>query len=147
MNRNGLLKFAALILASLILISSSGLTLDVHYCQGKVKRVNPFGKARTCAEMANLSGSCHGHQSSTHCSKDQDHGDCCNNEQVLLDWDFDHSDLVVNAPQSTFDLDLVLPVVVDELNVEFDVFVDHYRQYEPPLILKDFCVLFESFLI
>lgn len=38
----------SLLLVGLLLISSSGITIDAHFCKDQLKGVNFFGKAKTC---------------------------------------------------------------------------------------------------
>lgn len=44
-------KTVALLLCSIVLLSSFGLTLNMHVCQGKVKAISFLGEAEKCVEM------------------------------------------------------------------------------------------------
>jgi hypothetical protein len=44
-------KTVALLLCSIVLFSSFGLTLNMHLCQGKVKTFSFIGEAQKCVEM------------------------------------------------------------------------------------------------
>ena len=45
------MKTVALLLCSIVLLSSFGLTLNMHLCQGKVKTISFLGEAQKCVEM------------------------------------------------------------------------------------------------
>jgi len=45
-------RFLALNLALLMLLTSLGFHLDAHFCQGKLKSLSLFGKAKNCYELA-----------------------------------------------------------------------------------------------
>ncbi len=45
-------KFAALVLAFLILTSTTGLAVDAHYCKTNLVSISVWGKAKPCAQAA-----------------------------------------------------------------------------------------------
>ena len=44
-------RIIALTMAFLMFFTSVGFTVDMHYCQGKLKTFNFFGKAKSCHEV------------------------------------------------------------------------------------------------
>ena len=89
-------RIFAFIMAILILVSSSGLTMDMHFCEGKLKRINFLGKAKTCAEVSLLAKTCCNRLIKPSCHKaGKDHKGCCQNQGILLDMEFDFGDLLI----------------------------------------------------
>jgi len=78
-------------MAVLLMVNTSGLTMDMHFCQGDLKRVNLLGKAKSCAEVTACMKKCGKELPACHKDKasDGDHDDCCANDQVAFDMDFD----------------------------------------------------------
>ncbi len=80
-NNKRILRPVALILAFLVGFASIGVSMDRHICQGRVKSISLFGKAKTCLEMnSQQSGvsSCKKHHHCKHSKKKTK--PCCHNE-------------------------------------------------------------------
>lgn len=129
------------------------MAVDVHFCQGKFKRANIFGKAKTCAEVSACATKCGKKMSScsanSSCSADGEHKGCCENEAFLLDFDYDAAETLapaltdisikfITAFINTYVNDAVLPYSLHHLN---------YLNYHPPPLDKDIPVLFQTFLL
>ena len=85
-------RLIALMLAFLMFFSSAGFAMDMHFCQGKLKSVSFFGKAKTCHDMAdNTMKNCPHHKKmmaeKKGCSEDKN---CCSNKTVHFQSDQDH---------------------------------------------------------
>ncbi len=81
LRKKHILKPLALVLAFIVGLSSMGLSMDKHVCQGKVKSVAFFGKAKTCLQMQSdteTSGTCRMHRHCRHSGKKTK--PCCHNE-------------------------------------------------------------------
>lgn len=137
-------------MALLLLVTSSGLSMDVHFCQGKFKRASIFGKAKTCQEVNNCLIKCgkqvNSYPSETSCSRDESHKDCCKNESFILDLDFEVSDIVstdLSKKQkhflTAFTFNYVLNLVLT--NEE----VSKFKTYRPPPLERDLAVFFQVF--
>ena len=132
----------------LLLISSSGISMDVHFCQGDFKRANLFGKAKTCAEVAECgtkTQTCSG--SARICSSNGDHKDCCKNELIQLDFDFDSGEAQINNLQ---DIDIkfvaiIAPITNHYHRTRFQIY--NLSKYIPPLLIKNIPVFIQSFLL
>ena len=143
-------KYCAPILALMVLVSSMSLAIDFHYCQGQLKSFSIFGKAKNCHEMASKMPSCHHHKQMTDQSSSCSEGDnnCCNNETVHFESDFDEQ--ILNFEYLNLNSQLF---VVAFKSPSFDDLFDDIKEvipfahYKPPLIQKDIPVLFETFLL
>ena len=146
-------RIIALIMAFVMFATTVNLAIDMHYCQGQLKSVSFFGKAATCHEMAAAMKNCPHHQKKLAeaspkegCSKDTK--DCCSNKTMHLQSDLDryHSsaDFQFNQELQHFVIALV--------NVFFNnnfigQLAPNFQSYKPPIVVKDYSVLFQSFLI
>lgn len=139
-------------MACLLLFSSSGLTMDVHFCQGKFKRANIIGKAKTCKEVNACLLKCGKEvkscsSSTSSCSAGSSHKDCCNNESILMDFDFDSS-VVYTTVLTDANLQFVLAFASTYLYHEKVAYTFHnYQKYIPPLRDLDIRIHFQTFLI
>lgn len=71
-------KHFSLILAFLLLVSNSGLALNVHFCEGKIAGISSaFSKEEVCVEPIKDEKAC--------CAKpDPTHKKCCSDKEVNL---------------------------------------------------------------
>lgn len=137
----------------LLFISSSGISMDMHFCQGKLKRVSLIGSAKTCAEMAVMMKHCSGkkakscHGASKSCSDDGSHNGCCENESISFDLDIDNIDIqAFNSSVLEIDFNVLSKVQLVALpNLQIKLL--QFEEYIPPLPRKDLTVLHQSFLI
>jgi hypothetical protein len=143
-------RILALSMAFLVLFSSVGFSMDLHYCQGELKSFSLIGKAKSCHEMAKKVF-CPHHQkmmtmSDEGCEKDQK--DCCNNEKLFFQLDQDQQiqnlDLVLSQQLKQF-IVAYLSVILEMSIIKNEAIP--YAQYKPPLIQKDIHVLIQSFLL
>lgn len=141
-------KIFSVAIAILLFISSSGLTMDMHFCQGDFQRLNLFGKAKTCAEVMQSSKKCHsktkGHQS---CGIDGEHKGCCDNKSFDLDMDFDSgeaSPTVMTDAQIQFVKAYVSSYFI---NLTSTPTLHNYLKYYPPPLKRDISILFQTFLL
>lgn len=136
----------SLTMAFLLLVSSSGISMDVHFCQGKFKRANIFGKAKTCEQVNDCIRKCGKVIKSCHADgQDGDHKGCCENQSFELDFDFDafdNSSADINTIQkqflTTFTYTFVQNLVPKKGNPKFTTYI-------PPPLEKDITVLFQVF--
>lgn len=147
-------RFMALILAFLMFFSSVAFSLDKHYCQGQLKSVALFVKAKNCHELAAGVSKCKHHQ--TRQQKATTEGcevgkkDCCQNNTLFF-----HLDQNKELPSSAFLINESFKNFVgafvfsffnnDLLNKENTALA--FRVYKPPLIPRDIPILIQSFLL
>ena len=144
-------RTAAISMALLMMLSSTGFSMDVHYCQDQLKSVSLFGKAKSCHEKQSTPA-CHQTKKSCHQEEDgiseADKDNCCHNEAVVIE----KSDLDGTATQiatlQDIHLDFVAALIVVYV-FNYDVQVDYqsYVQYKPPLPDRDVQILYQTFLI
>jgi hypothetical protein len=137
-------RFLNIILAVLIFISSTGFTVNSHFCQNQLKDVCLFFKADDCYKKFNAQKT----KKSCHLEKKSCENNCCNNtseyykldqDQQLISFDFK----AFNTPQIIATLWIVLNL---ELPIETTKSI-HYLNYKPPLIVSDLPVDLQTFLL
>ncbi|SOE22903.1 hypothetical protein SAMN06298216_3304 [Spirosomataceae bacterium TFI 002] len=138
-------RITAFALAMLILMVSTGFTIDIHFCQNQIKGISFSGKAKTCHEIKK-SAACHKNSDDKSYKKKKDN--CCHNENISVEKsEFDAVSLEVSSlpyfelafqPVSTNTF-----VFNNSIGFQTSVFVP----YKPPLPDKDVLVLYQTFLI
>ncbi|NNE26898.1 MAG: hypothetical protein HKN09_08645 [Saprospiraceae bacterium] len=127
----------ALAMAFMVMISTSGLSMDAHFCSGKVKRISFYTKAKTCKEVAASKKSCCSNKRSTQlnaCSNGLHDKGCCSNESIRLSADFDFikvivADVVVQFPSA------ILELFSKNLSLNFNTYLNKkYLNFKPPLL-------------
>lgn len=144
-------RITAISMALLMMLSSTGFSMDVHYCQGQIKSISFFGKAKSCHEKQETSP-CHQTKKSCHHNEDgvskTEKDNCCHNETVVIE----KSDLDATATQIATVQDIQLDFIAAFIAVyvfNYSVQTDYrpYAQYKPPLPDRDVQVLYQTFLI
>ena len=139
-------------MALLMLLSSTGFSMDLHYCQDQLKSISLFGKAKSCHEKQATSPC---HQAKKSCRHQENDGvnkaekdNCCHNETVVIE----KSDLDATPTQLATVQDIQLDFVAAFIAVyvfNYIVRADFqpFAQYKPPLPDRDIQVLYQTFLI
>ncbi len=140
----------ALMMAVLLFFSTVGISADVHMCQDKVKSLSFLGKAKSCYEIGQITDVkfCKNHAQQ---NKTGEPGinkkDCCDNTTKVFQNDglkqieFINNFKLLKPFLSAFFVSFLLPKhVVKEQ-------VDHYKHYTKPKIYRDYCALYQSFLL
>lgn len=143
----------------LMLFSSVGFSMDVHFCGGKIENIGFFGKAEECIMMKEAKAekekhACCGSKEKviSHCSKNDLEsevikGKCCHNENFVL--------------QSVDDTNTSNALVLEEVDLIFvsifilnsiylfdnELEVNNYFNYKPPPIDYDVTILHQVFII
>ncbi len=143
-------RVLALTMAFLMFFSSVGISMDMHFCQGNLKNVSLFGKAKSCYELESegISSHCSKKQSSCHKKTTaEDHKGCCNNETIDIQLDTDFVDVSVtnlNIQQLHF----VVAYIYTYFGLSTEQFSpSKFLYYKPPLPDKDLLVFIQSFLL
>lgn len=141
--------FSAFALALLIFITSLGLSLDVHYCGGKAKSWSLFGKAKTCIEKMGKSEAVTQHCAAlptTHPVLQKQK--CCHNRGTLLKTDAVQISTSATAPSTSVDvLAFTEPSIWTPIISSFERLSIPFLHYKPPLLSKDYAILFDQFLL
>jgi len=144
-------RIIALSMAMLLLLTTTGFSMDVHYCQDQLSGVSLLGDAKSCNSKEAKSTCRKGGQTSNNESDKADCSDksnCCQNKKLVID----QSDLEATSPQLA---------ITEESQLEFvaafvAVYVLNYNQkspvqtsvpYKPPFPDRDVQVFYQSFLI
>ncbi len=144
-------RIIALMMAFLMFFTSVGFVMDMHFCQGKLKSVSFFGKAKTCHDMAdNTMKNCPHHKKMTaekkDCSEDKN---CCSSKTVQLQSDQDQkvqtNDFVVNKQLKQFVIASVAVFFAADFDLQREATT--FAHYKPPLIQRDIPVLNQTFLL
>lgn len=132
---------SVVVMAVLVLVSSSSFTLHMHFCQGQIQNLSLLSEARSCC-MTKSASPCQTHKQSTERSDKP----CCEDQSVVVDGQEQvGNEVVVTISQNEFVV--VLYSLFSFLAVSPAAFVDSFAAYTPPLILHDIPVLVQSFLI
>lgn len=132
---------AAVFLASLVLIASIGVTVNLHLCGGNVQSIAIFVKAQPC--KMEMPKSCHGSKAQT-----KQKG-CCEEESILLKGKETTAELkTVTELTPSFNLiSVILPVLYAISEVDSFSALPRYAQYKPPIVDRDITIFVQSFLI
>ena len=120
-------------LAFLVLFSTMSFTINEHYCGGSLVETSWFVEAEGCGmEM----------ETSTSFSADS----CCNDIVTIVDG----QDEVKQNSQLTIDQQVFITAFIHTYSELFEVPVTEaisYKDYVPPLLVRDIQLLDETFLI
>jgi hypothetical protein len=131
-------SISALVLALLVMLSSTSFMVGVHFCMGEVKSISFFTKAEQCPKQQSNLPLCHKHMQSN----------CCQDKSVLHEGD----DFKNNMQSLTFDspviaVVLVHTVLISEIIPSSKAALSFYPAYDPPLPSDDLTVDLQVFLI
>jgi len=146
-------RITALTLAFMMFVTSSGLSLDMHFCNQQLKSLSLFGEAKACHDVKDSDGkmkNCPFHQmDGASKSNGLTKKDCCNNKSMQFgsvdDIANQKHEVVVNTDLLHDFLVAFVHVYLTDSKIQFET--PEYTQYKPPLITRDIPVLVESFLI
>ena len=134
-------QIISILLTLLLLISNTGITYAQHFCGGHQMMAKvTIGQERLSCGMAPVKDLCdESHQSDTH--------SCCNNLYTQVAFDDTVEQPVVEfqlTPVFDVDNNAIISSVSEILTLQEEVV---YTIYNPPPLIKDFPVLFDTFLI
>ncbi len=145
-------RIFAFMMAMLVLFTSIGYTVDLHFCQGKLKSYSFFGKAKTCQQLAKgKEVYCPVHKKimvmgGEECGMEKK--GCCSNK--MLHFQFDQEQDVLQSacalsPQIQYFLAAFTCVLLE--NQEVATVKADCTNYKPPIIQRDIYALNETFLL
>ncbi len=134
-------QIISILLTLLLLISNTGITYAQHFCGGHQMMAKvTIGQERLSCGMAPVKDLCdESHQSDTH--------SCCDNRYTQVAFDDTVEQPVVEfqlTPVFDVDNNAIISSVSEILTLQEEVV---YTIYNPPPLIKDFPVLFDTFLI
>ncbi len=124
-----------------VLLTTVGLSLNFHYCQGNIKSIGIYASAEKCS----------GEMEVTKCGNHSDDGisktPCCSNQQFFYQkGDADNTSNFTNTQTSSF-----VTILQGDDKVHTNIFYkDKFLTYngsDPPLVVKDLNILYDTFLI
>lgn len=145
-------RFLAVTLAGLLLVTSTGVAADLHFCGGELQGFSLLGEAKSCHEqdIHPAQPACHkaAYSESLSAADTDCQKDCCHNELVFAQLDGDFTPPV----KAEFgDLTPLQPVTVCAVWVSGIQGVPapqrFYLSYKPPRLFSDIPVVTGSFLI
>jgi hypothetical protein len=130
-------NISAVLLAMLVLVSSTSFMVGMHFCMGEVQNVALFAKADDCEKEKNLPP-CHRHEKAP----------CCDDETLVHKGDdFKASIAKYHAVAPTV-ADVAHPVIIiSEVIPTAPISRIQYADYDPPLRSCDLTVEHNVFLI
>jgi len=132
-------KISSFLMAIVVLFSTMSFTVDMHYCGDTLMDSAIFHKAETCGmemEKSTPSSDCN-----------ITIKDCCSDEQLIIDG---QDELKISFDKLTFDQQLfVASFVYTYINLfeGLEENVTSYRDYAPPLVIRQIYKLDETYLI
>lgn len=140
-------------MALLVLVSSTGFSIDLHYCQGKVKSFSFFGEAQSCHQPAKVS----------HCSKkrkachapisDQTQVEdckknCCTNQTLTIASNEEAKQLESSEITAQDHSKQLLPILLYNPKwLSTYKTKSPYLNHIPPLLNKNLRLLIQTFLL
>lgn len=134
-------QILAFMLAALMLCTSVGFTIDMHFCQGNLAAVSIVGEATCCKKacVANKKACCQ-------LPLEKDTKGCCENTSIDVQLDTD----IPNAETpslSNNQIQFVVAFVATYFpKVSLKASISTHQNYKPPLLIRDIPVLLQSFL-
>ena len=132
-------KVISILMASLLLVSSSGIAYAQHYC-GEFKMLSEITlgeKELSCGMVMELPG----------CDDNEEEHNCCDNQYTKVETDdsFNKSSFEVELSPD-FLLSFVSVFILNTVE-GYTTTHDSFRDHSPPPLERDYQVLYESFLI
>lgn len=139
-------RFFAFLMAVLILVTSTGFTIDRHYCKGELKTISLFVKAKSCHEIGMGMQNCPYHKKQENLEEKNEDKNCCSNKTEFVKSDQDQ----IKIETTTTNYDYETPIIHFEI-VEntplLSTSIPSNFLYKPPLLRLNIPVLFQSFLL
>jgi hypothetical protein len=146
-------RIISLMMAILILVSSMGFSIDVHYCQGQIKSFSLFGKAESCHQEVKKQH-CTKHKKSCHAAPSNQEKlssckkDCCSNKTIIVESNDEARKLQsLKLSQKQVEFVSVFVQVFFLVKTDLNKNIVPHLNYIPPLLNKDIPVLIQSFLL
>ncbi|MBI5915562.1 MAG: hypothetical protein HY842_09310 [Bacteroidetes bacterium] len=139
-----LVKALHIILSLSVLFSTTGFTLNKHFCQRELQSVGVFVQTESCQHSEKAP--CHSASQSCGSHQDKEENGCCNNTAKYYKLDQDKQ-----VPSIGFDL-LKKPALFAAILVVFQVgfpsaeaYFSTYQIYKPPIVCHDFQSMLQTY--
>lgn len=146
-------RFVAFLLALLMFFSSTGISMNLHYCQGHLRSISILAKTKCCS--TEKKALCHkslndiGYDET--CNIANEDKSCCQNEKLVIK-SLDQDLLMVNSILTDIKyphiqlMAIAANFVFEGIDDTGDLIVN-FEQYKPPLPERDIQILFQTFLL
>lgn len=108
-------KIAHFVLALLLLVSTTGMTISMHYCSGELVSISINKEAKSCCDGGN---------------------GCCENKTLHLEIEDDYVSPMVVADNTVVELEVLFPILfvyyVELLPAEDQATIAFYDSSSPP---------------
>lgn len=135
--KKGFQKSVSTVLALLVLVSTFSFTVDKHFCGSFLVDQAVFVNASTCGMDM------HSHSGTDLMAQEN----CCSNQNISVEG---QDELNISFNSITFEQQVFVAAFAFSFNELFQGLAEKvipYKNYTPPLIVKDIPVLNENFLI
>lgn len=141
-----MLKLANTVIAFLLLVGSTGLVVNKHYCQNELKSTALFLAARSC-HQSNQQPGCPMHREMAGGMDQDDQKGCCDDQSEFLKSDKDQIVPTLDVVPSDIPVSSAAGAayVLSSDRPSPDRQTIHYLNYKPPLIVSDLSVRFQIF--
>jgi hypothetical protein len=131
-------SISALVLASLVMLSSTSFMVGVHFCMGEVKSVSFFSKADQCLKKTADLPMCHKHMKSN----------CCQDKAFVHEGDDFKNNMQSFGFESPATFVAVVPtVLISEIIPSSPFASSFFPFYDPPFPPDDLTVDLQVFII
>ena len=128
---------SVIVLAFLVMLSSSSFMIGVHLCAGDVQDIAVFSEPEKCAMEKSLPP-CHQHLTAP----------CCDDETIVHEGEGFKASVPKITIATPLVFDVALPeVILSEIIPSAPVAKTHYQNYDPPIRSHDLTVTHQVFLI
>jgi len=131
-------KIMSLLMAFVVLFSTMSFTVSMHYCGDNLVETVVFTKAKGCGMVMQ-------NPSSEGCSIMKKN--CCSDEQKVIDG---QDELQLSFDKLSFEQQQIIASFVHAyigLFEEYDEDINSFREYKPPLVVRQIYKLDETYLI
>ena len=131
-------KITSFIMALVVMFSTLSFTVDMHYCGSTLVDTALFTKAKSCGMQMQT-------PSTTDCSVIQKN--CCSNKQLIVEG---QDELQVTFNNFTFEQQVFVTAFFSTYINLFEGLENHiipFKEYSPPLVVRDIHKLDEVYLI
>ncbi len=132
-------KISAILMSAMVLLSTLSFTVGQHYCGDNLVDMALFKEAKSCG-MEQV-------QFTNTCGDTIEKKSCCSDKQILLDG---QDDLKDNTVKLSFEQQVfIISYAYSYLNLfkDLDASTPSFIGHPPPILDKDYQVLYETFLI
>jgi hypothetical protein len=142
-------RISAMFMATLMLLSTIGFSMDIHFCQGNIAGIRTLGQTDGCCNQQSHNDKTNTRIKCADKSNSIDKkGNCCHNEHlVIYKVDLEAPALQLTTTQAVQLNVLATPLQVWNLNMPTKKGINAYEIYHPTIPDKDIQVLFQRFLI